>query len=257
MTQTMSELVKFPLTNNQAKLSVIMPAFNEQQHINDNVALTIATLNRMNINHEIVVVDDGSHDKTLKHAKELGKRFSNVKAVGYDKNIGKGYAIKYGFNYSQGEYVAFLDADLDLHPNHFNDLFKYLEHHDADVVIGSKRHPESQINYPWHRKLISNTYYRMIKLLFRFPFNDTQTGIKLFRHEVLDQILPKIEVHKYAFDLEILANAYYFDYKIIEIPVNLDFKRPIGRIRIKDIYHVFLDTLGIYYRLKIRKLHKK
>ncbi len=237
----------------QAKLSVIMPAFNEQSHLKDNVLLTVKVLDQLDLNYEIVIVSDGSEDDTFKKAQSLDKSIDNIKAVGYKDNVGKGYAIKHGFNYSNSDYVAFLDSDLDLHPEHLKDLFDYLRDHDADIVIGSKRHPQSQLNYPLRRKIISNTYYLMIKILFGFPFKDTQTGIKLFKHSALSNIFPKMQVHKYAFDLELLAFAHYHGYKIVEVPVNLDFQRPIGRIKLKDIYHVFMDTLGVFYRLKVKR----
>lgn len=121
----------------------------------------------------------------------------------------------------------------------------------ADVVIGSKKHPESELDYPRQRKFISNIYFLLIKILFSLPIKDTQTGLKLFKHEVLKRVFPKVLVKRYAFDLELLVNIHHSGYKIVEAPVTLNYQRRMGRIRLKDLYHTGMDTLAIFYRMHI------
>lgn len=177
-----------------------MPAHNESDHIAEVIGETCQALG--GADYEIIVVDDGSRDNTHMEAAHAASSNANVRLVGYHGNYGKGHALRYGSGYATGEYVVFLDADLDLHPRQIKTFLDVMETTNADAVIGSKRHPKSQLNYPWHRRLMSNAYYLLVKLLFGLPIHDTQTGIKLFRSEVLGKVLPKLIVKRFAFDLE-------------------------------------------------------
>ena len=91
----------------------------------------------------------------------------------------------------------------------------------------------------------------LVRALFGLPVRDTQTGIKLFKRAVLERVLPRILVKRFAFDLELLANAHHFGYRIVEAPVTLNFRRVCSRLRISAVWNVFLDTLAIFYRMRI------
>lgn len=239
------------------KISVIMPAYNEQAHIGASLLETTKVLGDMGFDHEIIVVDDGSRDNTYREALKVATEIGDIQVVQCQPNWGKGAALKYGFRFATGDLVAFLDADLDLHPKHIQTLFNYMKKDNADVVIGSKRHPLSKLNYPLHRRFMSTIYYGLTKILFGLPIKDTQTGIKLFRHRVLHDIFPKVLVKRYAFDLELLVNAHHKGYKIAEAPITLNSKRKFGRINPKDIYHILMDTMAIFYRLYILRYYDK
>ncbi|MFC1753737.1 hypothetical protein ACFL96_10160 [Thermoproteota archaeon] len=127
----------------------------------------------------------------------------------------------------------------------------------ADVVIGSKRHPNSILDYPLQRKIISSVYFFLIKLMFGLPIQDTQTGLKLFKSEVLRKVFPKIVVRAFAYDLEILVNAHRLGYKIAEAPVRINSQRKFSRIRIRDIVDTWIDTMAIFYRMYILKYYDK
>ena len=174
-------------------------------------------------------------------------------------NQGKGGALKYGFQFVKGNFVVFLDGDLDLHPRRIETFFEIMRNTDSDVVIGSKRHRLSIIDYPLTRKILSFFYHLMVGILFRLSITDTQVGLKLWKYEVLEKILPKVLVKKYAFDLELLANARRLGYKVREAPITLDFGRenPWGRIHLKDIYKIGIDTLAIFYRMYILHYYDK
>jgi hypothetical protein len=88
-------------------------------------------------------------------------------------------------------------------------------------------------------------------LLFGLPLRDTQTGLKVFRREVLQRVFPRILAKRFAFDIEVLANAHRLGFKLVDAPVTLEFKRGLGRIRWKDIRATGLDTLAIFYRMYI------
>ena len=235
-------------------ISIIIPAYNEEKRVDQCVLELKDVLDKSDFpNYEIIVVDDGSHDQTYKI---LSSKFSNTKNIiitTYSPNQGKGFALKHGFNISTGNIVSFLDADLDLHPSHILSLYSYMIEHNFDLVIGSKRHPQSVLNYPPLRKLYSNIYYYLIKLLFGLPVKDTQTGVKVFKREVLDYVMPKLLVRQFAFDLELLVVAHMGSYRIGEAPIMLEFKNKYAyTIGIKAVYKIFIDTMGIFYRRYVK-----
>ena len=240
-------------------LSVIMPSYNEGAHIRKNVVETWETLEKVwGDSFEIIVVDDGSSDNTHAEALAASNMRSRVKVVHYADNRGKGGALKEGFSNAAGDYIVFLDADLDLHPSQIPALFKVMEESGAQVVIGSKHHPSSALKYPAHRRIISRVYATALKLLFKLPVRDTQTGIKIFKAEVLKRIFPKVVCARYAYDLEILANAHRLGYTIAETPIVLNFQRVAkwGRIRTRDLYLAGMDTLAIFYRMYFTRHYK-
>jgi glycosyltransferase involved in cell wall biosynthesis len=156
-----------------------------------------------------------------------------------------------GTSYAKGDYVIFLDADLDLHPRQLPRFFEIMDETGVDVVIGSKRHPESKVDYPFVRRIYSAVYYTMIRLLFGLPVRDTQTGLKLFKTQVLRDVFPRILVKRFAFDIEVLTNAHRLGYTIADAPVQLEFRRGTGRVKMKDAKSMFIDTLGVFYRMHV------
>ena len=149
------------------ELSVIMPAFNEGEKIYDNIVKVVCSLEQDGLaGFEVIVVDDGSRDNTLDEIRRAEKDIENVIAARNYHNLGKGWALKSGFSHSRGQYVAFLDADLDIDPAELRPLWHKLSQGNHQVVIGSKMHPESKIDYPIGRKIFSFCYYMLIKILF-------------------------------------------------------------------------------------------
>jgi hypothetical protein len=133
------------------------------------------------------------------------------------------------------------------------ELLKRMRETGADAVIGSKMERDSILNYPATRKFLSKGYYFLIRVLFKLPFKDTQTGIKLFKYEALKSCILKINVNRYAFDLELLVLMNKKGYKIVESPIYLKTKRRHGRIGIRDVFTVFFDTIAIFYRLYLKR----
>lgn len=235
-------------------LSIILPAWNESKLIFNSIKTTENLMGDYGLNYEIIVVDDGSSDGTYTMAMEAAKGSHRVKVVRKEKH-GKGSALKYGFNFCSGRLVTFMDADLDIHPRQIPLFIEYMEKYDADVVVGSKRHPLSKINYPLFRKVLSSGYQILIKILFRLNIKDTQAGLKLFKYDVLKEIFPRVLCKKYAFDLELLVNAHHRGFKIVEAPVELNWQRVANRIKLKEISKIALDTAAIFYRLRILKYY--
>lgn len=239
------------------KISILIPAFNEEDNILNTINETIKVLETINNNYEIIIIDDGSSDNTYDIVSENILNFKHkVRIERYVPNMGKGYAVKYGANFIKGRYVLFLDADLDLHPDQIINFLRLMNDGEADVISGSKMHKNSVLDYPKIRKFYSLLYYILIKILFGLPVKDTQTGIKLFKVEAFKKAISKIVIKRYAFDLELLVVLHKAGYKIKECPVILKSTRKYGRVGLKDAFNIFNDTLAIFYRLYIKKYYK-
>ncbi len=238
------------------RFSVLMPAYNEARHLRENILETKNVMDTLGESYEIIVVDDCSQDRSAEILRETARNLPEVKPLCLDRNQGKGRALREAFRAAQGELIFFLDADLDLHPRQFKVLLQILQDQHADVVIGSKRHPQTVSNYPWRRRIVSMVYFWMVKLLFGLPIKDTQTGIKLFRREVLERTFHQVLVKKYAFDLELLVLAHHVGFRIAEAPVVVDYKTKFGHIGPRDIFNIGWDTLAVWYRLYLRRYYR-
>lgn len=230
-------------------ISVIVPAHNEEGAIYETARQIVETCQEIGRPYEVILVNDGSTDHTADEIAAAENDFACVESVTLKENAGKGNALKRGFQISKYEKVCMIDADLDLPPYQIKNLLEELENKKVDVVIGSKRHHASRLNYPWYRKLYSTVYYFFILLIFRLPIKDTQTGIKIFRREVLSRVFPRLVCKQFALDLELLVVANRMGYTIAEAPVIIDFHKEYGHIGWLDIRNIIVDTLAIAYRL--------
>lgn len=231
-------------------ISVIMPAYNEAQNLSSIIKETVITLEKCDLEYEVIVVDDGSKDGTYEKALSIAEEQKNVKVFGYKENMGKGHALKQGFQLVHGDLVLFLDADRDLPPSQIPKFLDYMRESGADIIVGSKAHPLSKVDFPFSRRILSKGYNLLVKILFNLNIKDTQVGIKLFQRQVLEQVFPKVLVKRYAFDIELLANAARLGYSIAEAPVELNYHHSSG-VNLRAICYIFLDTVAIFYRMKI------
>lgn len=238
-------------------LSVIVPAYNQEKTIVKDLESIKEVLNKIRYPTELICVIDGKIDKTFDRALVFSKRHSNVKVIGYNHNKGKGYAVRFGMAESRGDVVAFIDAGMDINPNGLSMLLEHFEWYDADIVVGSKRHPASKVDYPWQRRILSIGYQILAWLLFGLRVRDTQVGMKLFKREVLEKVLPRLLVKRFAFDVEILAVANYLGYKrIFEAPIDITLQfggtsAITSQKYLSIVISMLLDTLAVFYRLKI------
>lgn len=247
------------MLNTEKKLSIVMPAYNEGENIYQNLQTVSLTISKFIRRYEIIAVNDGSQDNTKEEIVRCMSEDAHVHMVSYGKNRGKGNAIKQGVLKASGDYIAFLDSDLDLPPDQIEQYMIPLINEQADVVIGSKMHRDSELDYPFIRKAISFGYYCMLRILFRLDVKDTQTGLKVFKAEALKAVMPLIKTKGFAYDIEILVALNCRKYRIKEMPVKLVFRRGkgMGRIKLKDIVKVFKDTWSIFYRSNIKKYYAR
>ncbi len=240
-----------------AGVSVIIPAFNEVDGIERGLTETAAAMRAFDAPFEIIVVDDGSLDATVERAVALAHTMPEVRVVVADQNAGKGAALMHGALLARYELVLFVDADLEIHPRQFAVLRDLMQSEDADIVIGSKLHPDSKVDYPTERRILSWGYYLLVRLLFRLPVRDTQTGLKLYRREVLEDILPRLLCKRFAMDLELLVTAHRHGAKIVEAPVIVTRERAFNRIGTNDVRNVAQDTAAIWYRTYLLRYYDR
>ena len=247
-------------TVGSGRLSVVMPLYRLANEAVDNLRQVAALFERHRIETELVPVDDGSGDGTdamLAQFRLDGFRHVTLKPVICPRNGGKGAALRAGFEASSGRYVLLLDGDLDIHPKQTPLFFEEMAKKGADIVVGSKRHRDSEVQYPWHRRIVSWVYFTLVRLFVGLPITDTQTGMKLFKREVLGSALDRMLVKTYAFDLELLAIAASRGAKIAEAPVVIRFGNKFGALKPRTVWQMAKDTLAVFYRLRLLKYYAK
>ncbi len=233
-------------------LSIIVPAYKQSRTIRKDLENIHRVLleGLKGMAFEIICVVDGMLDKTYQNAQKC--KAKKIKVFGYEKNMGKGYAVRYGMARAKGNLISFLDAGMDISPKGIMMLMAHMEWYGADIIVGSKRHPVSQVNYPLFRHILSIGYHLGIKFLFGLPLTDTQSGIKIFKREVVEKVLPRLVVKRYAMDIEILAVARKLGYKrIFEGPIEVRFDQRTSGIRWSTSFRMVWDSLGVFYRLQV------
>ncbi|MGA2911273.1 MAG: glycosyltransferase [Candidatus Levyibacteriota bacterium] len=233
-------------------LSLVVPAYKQEKTIVKDIQSLANVLSALPYRYEVIVVVDGFLDKTFEKAKSI--KNNNIKVEGYKKNIGKGFAIRYGVEKAKGDVIGFIDAGMDIDPNSILTLVKYMQTHNADIVIGSKLHPDSNVKYPLVRKILSWGYRNVVHLLFGLNVRDTQAGLKLFKKEVAKEIFPRLTVNTFAFDIETLVIAKKIGFNNVrEAPVKVSFRR--GTITNLNFFKIalimLLDTARVWVQLNI------
>ena len=167
------------------------------------------------------------------------------------QNQGKGAALRVGLAKGRGRYLGFIDADGDLDPILLDSFQTMVRLYSPDIILGSKRHPLSEVEYPFLRRVYSWGYQQVVRLGFRLNIKDTQTGIKLVRRDVLSAVLPRMLEKRFAFDLELFVIARRLGYKrFLEAPIRLRHQFT-STVSWRSVYRSLLDTMAIWYRLRI------
>lgn len=244
------------LKNKSHFLSLIIPSYRQGPTIVENVRKIRNALNQIRYEYEIIVVIDGRIDNTLSQLRRANIKGVNI--ISYKENQGKFFAIRLGMKEARGDYVMFLDAGGEIHPNGISMLLEHMEWYKADIICGSKRHPASIVRYSPLRRILSWGYHMGVRVLFNLPVKDTQAGIKIFRKRVLEKILPRLLEKKFTGDLEMLVVSRRLGFKrIYEAPIKLDhdFERVTSAVALHSIWGMVIDTLAIFYRVHFLKYY--
>jgi glycosyltransferase involved in cell wall biosynthesis len=235
-------------------VSVILCAYNEGTVIGDSIDKVDNVMMKTGWNYEIVVVDDGSVDDTRKIADECRRARNNnhLKVIGYEKNAGKGAAMRTGFAHSEGRFVVAIDSDLDVDPYLIPNYVEALKTN--DIAVASKWNPRSRTTMTSRRKILSFGFNALSRLLTGIKLRDTQTGLKAFRRIVFERMAPKFMVERYAFDLEMMSACNHAGFKIVELPVNVHVE---SMVNFREILRMSTDMVKIAYRLRVKKYYQR
>lgn len=237
------------------KISIVVPAYNCKEAIAKTVLELDAELSQISRDYEILVIIDGKDYEIF----ELVNNIKNyhIRIYHYEMNRGKGFAVKLGLEESTGDLLGFIDGGGDIHPSALKEAYEILSSGEVKIVCGSKVHPESNVlNYSYIRKIFTFVYNRLVRILLGIDYKDTQTGLKLFTRDMVEDVLPKLVINKFAFDAELLAVADLYGYKKhIDVPIKIMFKGKSNAATLKSIIMMFVDTLNIAYRMRVRRYY--
>ena len=229
-------------------LSLVIPFYNPGFSLAAHVHSVVGVLCAEGITFEVIAVSDGSTDGSPSSITGI----DHVRVIELPRNQGKGAALRAGLAQGRGRYLGFIDADGDIPARQLSHFLAAIRAGDPDVILGSKRHPESDIIYPPLRRLYSWGYQQLTWLLFRLPTRDTQTGIKFIRRQTLAAVLPMMLEKRFAFDLELLVVARRMGYRsFAELPVQI-VERFTSTVSARAVLRTLRDTLAIFYRLSVR-----
>lgn len=237
-------------------VSILVPVYNMEKNIERNINILTEKISPFISNFEIIISDDGSEDNSKNVIEKICNENKNIIGVYSKENHGKGNALKRACEIANGKYIIFCDGDMEIDPSQLENFFDIMHKENADIVIGSKRHKNSVVNYSNVRKLISFVYFMFVKIFFHLPIQDTQTGLKLFKREAIINVFPRILVKAFAYDLEVLVACNSNGKKIASAPVVVNPNRHFGFIKLSVLWKTFIDTLAIFYRLNIVKFYK-
>lgn len=238
------------------KLSVIIPAYNEETIIRDTVRVTTDALDAMLWrgvfdDYELIFVSDGSSDATPTLLSEAEQQYPHVRACIYPQNRGKGYAVRTGILASVGDIVLYTDCDLAYGTDVIEAAVKQMNDTGADVLLGSRAiHPEGYAGYTPLRKLASILYLRILGIAAGFRLSDSQAGFKALRGTVGRDIFAQCEIDRFAFDLEMLMRAQKAGCKVTELPIKIVNHRESSIHLVRDSIRMLKDIIKIKKSMK-------
>lgn len=233
----------------QPVLSVIVPAYNEEARLGSTLRETIRYFRSRHVMIELIVVDDGSRDRTSALVDRLATEFEEIRLIRLPVNQGKGYAVRTGIVNARGAQVLFMDADGATPIAEIERLeAALLEGFDGAIGSRALRSDDVTIRARPYRRLIGRTFHRLVELFAIRGYQDTQCGFKLFTATVAHDLFSRIRMNGFSFDVEVLVMAWYRRYRIAEIPVNWVHK-PGSRI------HLLLDSVRMFRDLLVIRGH--
>lgn len=241
------------------KLSVIFPAYNEENRIPKTIRLTSEYLKRQSYDYEILVINDGSKDKTAEIIRKMESEISNLRLIDNEKNKGKGGVVKQGILEAKGEYRLFSDSDNSTSIDQVEKIWPFFEQ-GFDVVIGSRDIKGAILNppQPWIRKVIFGDSFKLIRkfIIGLWNIQDTQCGFKGFTAKAAEDIFSKAKIDGFVFDVECLILAKRLGYKIKEIPVTWinDLE---SKVKLKHVIRMFTGMIKLRKDLILGKYAKR
>lgn len=232
---------------------IVVPAFRAQNTIIDAITQIASEFEKAHIDHQILVVIDGMVDDAADLIKS--QNYENVNVLEIRTNTGKGNALRHGFAMaSESEYLGFIDADLDIHASGLISAYKLLKQNESlDLIVGSKLHSDSEVDYPKMRKLQSRVFVKLVNILFSFGIDDIQTGMKLGKSEIVKEMARNTKHNGFAFDLEFLMQGLFLGAKFATVPIHLNY-RFTSTISPQKYIKTALEVSRIYISFLIKRV---
>lgn len=232
-------------------LSVILPCYNLAASIQTNLKNLHTLLEKQGFPYELIPVDDGSTDGTAEVLRNLADVTPAISPIVCPQNRGKGAALWAGFKIARYDWVLLLDGDFDLDPATLPAFCDVAKVSGADVIAGSKRHPDAQVEYPLRRRFFSALYHFLTRCTLKLGIQDTQSGMKLVRRAALEYAENRVLVKRFAFDLELFAVMLGGGFTFAEAPVRIHFGVRWGCLSWRVLWRTLMDTLAIAYRARV------
>jgi glycosyltransferase involved in cell wall biosynthesis len=238
------------------EISLIIPAYNEGDRIGASLRRVSEFIDRYDRTVEVLIVDDGSRDKTAEVVTYFIEEFrpdSSFSLLDYGGNRGKGYAVAYGFRRARGRYLVFSDTDLSAPIGQIPLLIDSLEA-GADLAIGSRRLSGSQVEgLPVRRKIMGWFFAHLSKWLLSLDYADTQCGFKAYRREAAEKLIANQTIEGYTFDVEHLLSAKRLGLKVEEVPIHWIYTEGSQVNGLSDSWKMFKDLLALRKRVGERR----
>lgn len=235
-------------------LSVIVPAFNEEKRLPKTLEEIEEYLKEQDYDYEIIVVSDGSTDRTDEVVRGLIPKIKGLRLLAYKKNQGKGFSVKEGMLKAKGKYRIFTDADNSTSIEQIEKMWPYFQE-DFDIVIGSRDVKGAVLDPPQSsmRRFVGETFKYLRKIIVGlWDIEDSQCGFKCFTQRAAEDVFPKCEINRFAFDAEMLVIARKLGYKTKEVPVYWK-NDPNSKVKFKSMTKMGLDLLKIRKNLIVKK----
>ena len=237
-------------------LSVVIPAYNEEERISTSLQAIGGYLGDQSYTYEVLVVDDGSTDRTIEICRAFASEHGWPKALHYPVNHGKGFAVREGVLNSAGEHVLMCDADLATPIEELDGFWQFLEE-GADIVIASRPLRDSHLvkRQPFYREFAGRAFNLVVRALAVRGIHDTQCGFKLFRREAAQSIFPLCSLTGFSFDIEVLHIAQKLGLDVKEAPVHWYHVAGSKVNLLRDGLRMLLDLFRV--RLRHRNLARR
>lgn len=223
------------------KVSLILPAYNEEKLIENTITQCLDFFSQNNLEHELVVVNDGSTDKT----EEIVRSFKKVILISYPSNRGKGYAVKRGILRATGDYIFFTDADLSYPLENIKKALDIFSSTQVCGVMGVRY--KKNTDYPFLRRVCSDLFQLLVQNLLSINFSDTQCGFKSFDKHTARMIFPECRIADFGFDMEVIYHISRQNLPMASLPVTFT-HRADSRVKLSDSISLLKDIFLLKQR---------
>jgi len=235
-----------PISMKDLKISILVPAFNEETRIPTFLKELLKFTEKNLESYEIIVINDGSLDKTKETVLKIIKNYNQARLLSYDDNMGKGHAVLQGVLNAKGDFILFIDADGSIRPPEIINMYKIFQKFHLDIIVGSRISKSSNIteSQPLSRRFMSKIFNIYSNLLFRININDLLCGFKGFSREVANKIFIDLKAYRWEFDVEILYRARKNGFKVFELPI--EWRHEEGsKMKLLDPVLIFLNLFKL------------